>query len=313
MRKIFYGLSLFCLVSQATHAESTLDARDYQVGPGDLLTVSVLGVDSFNSVSRVSNSGRIHLPHLGVLSVSGRTRRDIEELVENRLRQSALLKEPEVSISIEEFRAHPVYVLGEVMTPGQFVITEEMYLADLIALANGFNEVASPTGYLYRRSIKSPAGAEAESELGETVGTVVDEAIPIVFEDLYSDPDLNLRLQGGDVLYVPERVRKYVYVVGDVGAPGRFEIPPDEDLSVLRALGMASGPLRTAKLSKALLVSRFGDGSLNQRPMDLSRILKNEGTDVTVADGDILFIPGSGAKTFGYGLLNAIPMTFLWF
>ena len=116
--------------------------------------------------------------------------------------------------------------------PGQFVIKKEMYLTDLIALAQGFNEVASPVGYLYRRHPDAgnlPAG-EAQP----------DDAIAIDFKALNEgrNPELNYRLRGGDVLHVPQAPKRNFYVVGDVRRAGAFKIDGD-NLLASQALSLA--------------------------------------------------------------------------
>jgi polysaccharide biosynthesis/export protein len=288
--------------AQAAGANS---AADYRIGPGDVLYISVLGMNELNQTIRISNSGKIHVPHLGVMKVNDKTPSELEALIAAQLVQRELVKKPWVQVRVVEYRAHPVYILGEVMQPGQFLMKDEMYLSDLISLAAGFNDVATPVGYLYRRAIPQ-ADAEGKGSLDISQS---EEAIEIDFRKLYdgSKPELNVKLRGGDVLYVPQRKQNYYFVVGDIQSPKAYEISFQQEILASQAIAKAGGPLKTAKLSKSILVRYEQDGSRKEQTVDFGAILKGRKPDFPVRPNDIIFIPGSSAKTLGYGLLGVLP------
>jgi polysaccharide export outer membrane protein len=277
-------------------------SRDYRIGPGDHLTVSVSGLNELGHSARVSNTGKIHVPQVGILKIAGLTTGELEALISQQLRERGLVNNAWVSVRVDQYRAQPVYVLGEVMTPGQFVIKDEMYLVDLITLAGGFNEVATPVGFLYRR--KENAGMLPEGE------APAEEAVEIDFNALNqgTQPELNLKLRGGDVLYVPQRRKDYFFVVGDVTVPGHYEFAANtKALPLTQAVAKAGGPLRTAKMSAGMLVRFNAAGGREEMKVDFKAILEGRQPDVDVQPNDIVFIPGSSAKTLGYGLLGALP------
>jgi len=275
---------------------------DYQVGPGDLLTIGVSGTDQLSVSTRISNSGKIRVPRLGVIKAADLTIAQLEAEIARQLREKDLVKQPWVSVRIDQYRAQPVYILGEVMMPGQFVIKKDMYLVDLLTLAGGLNEVATPVGYLYRRQrTGQPAGSSAPAE---------EEAIPIDFRALSegTKPELNVKMQGGDVLYVPERRKSFYFVVGDVNRPGFFELAPDDGtMRVSQAVAKAGGPMRTAKMSAGTLVRFTPDGAREEFKVDFKAILTGKQPDMFVKSSDIIFIPGSATKTVSYGLLGVLP------
>lgn len=277
---------------------------DYRVGPGDLLSIGVSGLKEFDVRTRVSNSGKIHLPYLGIVRVTDLTTTALQAELATMLRERGLVKEPWVTVRVDQYRAQPVYILGEVMLPGQFVIKDDMYLVDLISLGGGFNEFATPVGYLYRRKENAddlPKGAMP-----------TDEAVEIDFQALNEGrrPELNVKLRGGDVLYVPQRKKEYFFVVGDVVAPGPFELASDAPTLMLsQAFSKAGGPLKTAKISKGVLVRFDRNGGREELPVDFKAILEGRKPDLPVQANDILFIPGSTAKTLGLGMLGIIPGT----
>ncbi|MCC7176490.1 MAG: polysaccharide biosynthesis/export family protein [Bryobacterales bacterium] len=281
--------------------------EDYRVGPGDILAISVFGLPELEASARITNSGKIHMPRVGILKVAGMSTSEIENTISERLVKAELVKYPTVQVRVKDYRAQPVYILGEVMVPGQFIITNDMYLTDLITLGMGFNEVASPVGYLYRRKLKD----ESQSPVEAPQATQQDEAIPIDFAALSSGkhPELNLKLRGGDILYVPVAPQTRYFVVGEVRSAGSFDMRGAETLLASEAIARAGGPARTAKLSKAIVVRQEADGRRVEMSADFEAILKGKKPDFPIKPNDIIFVPGSAIKTLGYGLLNAVPGT----
>jgi protein involved in polysaccharide export with SLBB domain len=86
-----------------------------------------------------------------------------------------------------------------------------------------------------------------------------------------------------------------------------FEVPFGQQVLVSQAIAKAGGPLKTAKLGKGLLVRYDGNGIRRDKQVDFSAILKGEKPDFPIMPDDIIFIPGSSAKTLGYGLLDVVP------
>ena len=96
-------------------------------------------------------------------------------------------------------------------------------------------------------------------------------------------------------------------MIGDVKYPGPFEIPPERTMRVSQAVSMTGGPTKTAKLSEGVLVRFEESGKRSEFKVDCAAILRGEQPDIDVRSNDVLFIPGSGAKRFGYSMLEIIP------
>jgi polysaccharide export outer membrane protein len=284
----------------------SVDPREYVIGPGDLLSIGVFGVPELAQAMRVSNSGKIHVTSVGILKAAGRTVGQLESDIATELQKRDLVRQPWVVVKVDEVRAHPVYILGEVMFPGQFQITNQMYLSDLLTAAQGFNTVASPIGYLYRRKV-DPATGEPDPNEDPDHDTM--EAFPIDFQALQTGakPELNVKLRAGDILYVPERKKEYVFVVGDVYQPGLFEIAGGSTPLLTQLMARAGGPTRTAKPSKVLLVRYGSDDARQEITVDFNAVIRGRSPDVPLQFGDLIFVPGSGAKTAGLSLLGIVP------
>ncbi len=180
--------------SQQTGPVAAATFVDYRVGPADKLSIKIFGLNELSQEVRVSNSGKIHMPTLGVLMVNDMTPAQIEATIARGLRDGGIVNDPWVQVKVLQYRAHPVYLLGEVWTPGQFLITDQMTVLDLLTLGNG-TSFHTAMGFLYRRKIRDGEPGPGE----EPIPT--DEAIPIDFEAIMEGRQANLPLRGGDVLY----------------------------------------------------------------------------------------------------------------
>jgi polysaccharide export outer membrane protein len=303
-------------------------SSEYQLGPGDLVSIRVSGLREFEHSTRLSNSGRIRVPYVGVMMAAGMTALEVEREVARLIKDHELINEPSVRVYVEQHRAQPTYAIGEVDTPGQFVITGEMYLLDLISRAGGLMATADSTGFLYRRNSQNPRvqtrilGADATAADSATPGSPAqapseaeakskaEEVIQIDFNALRegTKPEMNVRLQGGDILYVPRRTPENFFVIGDVKVPGAYTLPRRSKISAAQAIIYAGGPLPTAKSGKGFLMRHDEAGIRQARPVDFAGILKGEEPDFTIEPNDIIFIPKGALQTIGIGLLNLMPL-----
>src|SRR5208282_5348061 len=94
-----------------------------------------------------------------------------------------------------------------------------------------------------------------------------------------------------------------VYVVGEVNHPSGFLIE-DNSLSVLKALALAGGSTRTSALSKTRILRQTPSG-VQEIPVNLKKVLYAKAPDLPLVKGDILFIPGSAAKSAAYRTADA--------
>jgi len=296
-----------------TQAAAETQSRDYQLGAGDVVKITVLDIETLSHEVRISNSGKIHLPFLGVFPVAGLAAHELEIDIAHRLKRQKLLKDPQVQVLITTYRAQTVYILGEVGMPGQYVLKERAYLMDLIALGAGIMESARDYGFLYRRNLD--AGFVKPESVTQGQGTEQPkpaqptyEVIKIDLKSLIAGKKLenNVLLQAGDLFHVLAKDKHSFYVVGDVLRAGVFQIPQGEQLLVSRALSTAGGPSRTAKMSKGMLV-RYEGGKRKEIAVDFGAIFKGRQPDFLVQPEDIIFIPGSNFKTIGHGMLGILP------
>jgi polysaccharide export outer membrane protein len=290
-------------------------STDYRLGAGDLITVDVFGIEGFGRNLRISSTGTITLPYVGVSKAAGLTTAELEEQLGKTL-EGRFIKNPQVSVFVVEYRSQSVFVLGAVQKPGQYQITSPLRLIDAIGLAGGLNLEAADNYAIIQKKGATSGPTEQAAGSGPNIEKVAatgqqTESIRVNLKDLLENGkmDLNVQIAGGDVVQVPERQISRFYVIGDVNRPGAFELPREENMFISQALAEAGGPLRTAKANKAVLVRWDEKGQRKELPVDVSQIMKGKKPDLALQANDVLFLPGSTAKSVGYGLLGVIPGT----
>jgi polysaccharide export outer membrane protein len=189
--------------------------------------------------------------------------------------QHVLLNTGDMLVLPQARRPH-VQVLGEVSKPGDFEITEETTLLEVIHRAEGPRVGANLKGAtLTRAGVASPLDLDALLRRGDT--------------------KVNVRLQDGDSILVPEN-RMKVYVIGEVAKPDTFLLP--EQATVLDALTAAGWHTPQADLKNVRLGHRDGNGTIDVQTFDLSRLVDRRKPlpPPPVRDGDVLLVPSKTKK-----------------
>lgn len=112
------------------------EAREYVIGPTDLLAISVFQADQLNRDVQVDAQGRIDLPLIGAVTAAGKTARQLSAEIARSLEQK-YLQSPQVSVQVKETGSQKVTVEGSVGAPGLYPITGKTTLLQAIAMARG--------------------------------------------------------------------------------------------------------------------------------------------------------------------------------
>jgi polysaccharide export outer membrane protein len=116
-------------------------AKDYKVGPNDLLDVEVLDLENSKRTVRVNAAGAITLPLIGAVVVAGLTAQQIENHLAAKYSEK-YLQNPQVSVFIKEFTTERITIDGAVVKPGIYPLTGQITLLRALALAGGFGPIA---------------------------------------------------------------------------------------------------------------------------------------------------------------------------
>lgn len=268
-------------------------ASAYILGPEDEITIRGVGLDEITNVPvQVDPSGYIRLPLIGQMRVSGMTVAEAQTALTERLKQYVL--EPDISVSVTQFRSQPVSVLGAVRTPGVYQLHGRKTLLEVLSLAGGLDRETAGSSIRIARKLevgRIPLASARDDSSGDF--SVAEVSLKQILDA--ASPADNITLLPGDVVTVPRA--DLVYVVGQVNRAGGFVLNERKSMTVLQALSLAGGLDRGASPKNArILRSAPGSADRKEIAVDLKRILDGSGPDVQLEREDILFVPESVPK-----------------
>jgi protein involved in polysaccharide export with SLBB domain len=199
---------------------------DYVVGPGDGLTISLTGGISQRLQRVVDREGRIALPEVGAVEVSGRSLADVQHLVQTVLRGQ--FRGVDADVSLSRIRTVRVYVTGDVERPGAYDVSSLSTPLNALYIAGG------PTSGGSLRIIHHYRGKQLVQEVD-----IYDLLLHGVRGDMQ-------RLQAGDTIQIPP-LKGQVTIEGMVRRPAVYELNGEKGLAeVLELAGgvLPSGTLR---------------------------------------------------------------------
>jgi polysaccharide biosynthesis/export protein len=244
-----------------------------KLGAGDLLEVNVYNVPELTSKVRVGNSGDIYLPLIDYVHVEGLSQEEAQSVIEKRLEGGGFVRNPHVTIFVDEASSQGVTVIGEVQKPGIYPDVVDHRLYEVISEAGGFSQTASRKIAILRRGEKDPIRIDLPRNLADDVSA-------------------NVEILPGDTITIPRA--PIIYVVGDVGRPAGLLVD-NGSLTVLQAIALAGGTNRTAKLGGARII-RKGPAGMFETKVEIKKMLEAKAPDMALQADDILFVPVSGAR-----------------
>ena len=126
---------------EASAAPFELSAAAFQIGPEDILDISVWKNPELSRTVPVRPDGKVSLPLVNDIQAAGLTPAMLRDQVTTKL--SEFIPAPEVSVMVREVHSRKVAVVGAVKTPGRFELKSPMTVLEVIALAQGFTDFAS--------------------------------------------------------------------------------------------------------------------------------------------------------------------------
>lgn len=265
-----------------------------RIGPNDLIAVSVYDSPELTRTLRVGADGMIRLPMLKQrIKAEGLFPAELETAMADALRAEQLLVDPAVTVTVAEYNSRPVSVAGAVRSPVTFQAAGPVTLLDALARAGGLSPEAGPDILVSR--MRTGAGGEPSALVERiSVKALIDAA----------DPEMNLKLAGGEEIRVPE-VGK-VYVVGTVKRPGAFPVQNTSETTVLQMLALAEGLAPFASKRAYIYRQEAAAGSKREIQIELSKILARKAPDVPLAANDILYIPDNSGRRLTVNMIEKI-------
>ena len=244
-----------------------------KLGPGDLIEVSVYNVPELASKVRVSNTGDIYLPLIDYVHVDGLTQEEAQSLIQKRLEDGGFVRNPHVTIFVDDAASQGVTLLGEVSKPGIYPNTSSHKLYEVVSQAGGFTSSASRKIAILRRNQPDPIHVDLPRNLAD-------------------DTSKNVDVMPGDTITVPRA--PIIYVVGDVGRPSGST---GGQWPAYGAAGACTGR-RNEQNSQARSSSHHSQNSQRDDRVEAGNQenARSESSRRYPARDDILFVPVSGGK-----------------
>jgi polysaccharide export outer membrane protein len=257
--------------SLSQNSTPSIPRRDYTLAPGDAIKVLVFQNPDLTLETRVNESGTITYPLIGSVNVGNMSIAQAESVIASALKAGGFVKRPQVNIAILQVRGNQVSVLGAVNRPGRFPLESfNIKLSDMLANAGGINtSFGSNSG-----------GADLVILVGTRNGEPFRKEIDVAKMFLNNNPQDDIEIVAGDVIYVPNAPEYYIY--GEAQRPGSFRIK--RNMSIQQAVAEAGGPSLRGTERGIKLYRRNAQGEL--------LTMKTKPTDLVQPD-DVIYITES--------------------
>ncbi|MFB3855238.1 MAG: polysaccharide biosynthesis/export family protein [Vicinamibacterales bacterium] len=236
---------------------------EYKIGPQDVISVTVFNESELSGKFTVEADGSFTFPLLGRVTAAGLTPRGLENQLQERLGKE-FLRNPRVSVSVQEYRSKKVFIVGEVRSPGPYQLTANMTVLEAIAHA-GSTTVNAADEVLIVRPAESGGAAPVMPEQDDSAQVIKVNIAAVQAGDLSQ----NALLEDGDTVVVPRALS--VYVFGHVNSPGAYNV--EKGMTVMQALALAGG-LTDRGTDRGLRIIRVIDGKKKEISVKLSDLVQ---------------------------------------
>ena len=262
MKKALFALALLVLLVPAAAS-----AADYVIGEGDGIQISVWGEPELTVAAQVRPDGKVSMPGIGDVVAAGFTPDQLTRKLTERL--STLVKAPIVTVMVQNFLNSNVYVVGGGVESAVIPLLRRTTLLQLLASLGSLEDADLHASYVFRD------------------GKKVREDFDTLFHDGKMDEDL--QLHAGDMVFMPLKRDRNVFVLGAVGGPRA--IPAREGLTALEAILEAGGYNRFADEKSTTIIRRTADGVKRIKVNGQALIEKGDmSQNVVLEPGDYIIV-----------------------
>jgi protein involved in polysaccharide export with SLBB domain len=239
--------------------------KGYQLGPGDEITVTVVGEKDFDFVSRI----------------------DLKADVKTVL--SKYLRNPQFNLRVTQFDSRPpATIYGEVVTPQQVKLMRKARLIELLALSGGVKEDEAG-GVIQVFRTQTPLCAEDDADANWATASNDSTDVPSRTYSLRAvragREDSNPLIYPGDVIVVQKAAP--VYVIGEVlQAQGIYLKEGGTTLS--EAIAKVGGLRPDAKTKDIRIYRQKPDGPKETITANLDLIKSGKEKDVLLEPYDVV-------------------------
>jgi polysaccharide export outer membrane protein len=127
---------------QAQAAAAQVVEDKYQLGPEDVIEISVWKEPDLTKQIAVRPDGKISYPLIGEIQASGKTVKQLREEISKRLEK--FVTDAQVTVILFKTQYYKIYVVGKVTKPGEFMVGRPANVMQALAMAGGLTPFASP-------------------------------------------------------------------------------------------------------------------------------------------------------------------------
>ena len=278
--KTIWIVALLAL-SALSHGQGT-----YRLQPEDVIRIQVYNEQDIMAVLPIGPDGNLSAPFVGTIRAEGKTTGELEAELTEAYRSRLGLRDPIVSVTIEQYRQIRATIGGAVPMPGVYEMKPG---DDIIALfARGGGRMRDNSTDLRRCMLKRKDSSEM---------------IPIDLYAMLSEGDLsqNYELRDGDQLEVAQSDSNRIIVIGRVQTPGTY--PYKEPMSVMDAISLGRGEIDfRSKLSSVKVIRQLPGRPGEYVTIECNLVnFMNKGDhaqNIALKPGDIVEVPDSGNLNF---------------
>jgi polysaccharide biosynthesis/export protein len=273
MRKLIAAIFLIPLLASICQA----DSESLLISAGDLISVEVFDTPEMSQEVRVSDAGTVRLELIGDVKLAGKTPATAAQIIEKALTDKQIMRQPQVSVRVEEYASQNVSVIGQVRSPGGYPISSPQSVLTVLSLAGGLTEVADRNITIEHH--------ETSEQVRYYLANDASQALSASDET---------KVYPGDTVVVPKAA--IIYIMGDVARPGGYPITTSNSrLTVLQAIAIAGSANKTAVESRVRLIRKTEQGQ-QELIVHLAEVQKGKQPDIVLQADDILYVPFSWVK-----------------
>jgi len=247
------------------------------IAPHDKLKVTTLNEPMFTTEAIVDADGTFDFPYLGHVKAAGLTARQLEMDLKKRL-DTDWVKNPQVTVDLEQFASKRVLVGGRVRNPSSYPFAGRLTVVDALLLAGSITDDAGDRAFIIRAN---PDGSvPSADQVSEAAKIYVD------LHNLLDAGDLseNYTLNDGDYVFV-EKAQPFT-ITGEVKNAGMF--PAHRGLTVQQAVALAGGLTDRGKSSGIKILRPTTDP---KKPQEIVVKSDNDYRTQQVKPGDTVVVP----------------------
>lgn len=246
------------------------------------MKIIVWGQDDLSKEYIVGEDGNVPFPLIGHVKADGLTTLELSKRLRDLLEKDYLVN-PQVIVSVSDYRSKKVNVLGDAERPGVYYLSGNNTMLEILSKAGGLRPKTGKQVVLVRTTRRD--------------GKVSGSTLLRFSMDKIQSGDLteNIPVQDEDTVIVPRN--QAFFVLGEVRSPGTY--PIDKETSILDAVTLAGGFSDRAAPSGVKLIRRSADGKEESMALDLSGQVPRD-RNIKVENGDMIIIP-KGNTFFVFG------------